>query len=515
MIFHNIQLRLPANSFHTHDFLLQQVANKLQCVNKEDISFYIDKKSLDSRGKVQYYIYKIVAAIKPNIATFPAMPFTSQKVNNKEEVHIIGCGPAGLFCALQCIILGYKPVIIERGKNVRDRRRDLALLNKYGLLNEDSNYCFGEGGAGTYSDGKLYTRSNKRGSIAQVLYWFYELGAHESILYESHPHIGTNKLPHIIERLSNTIKECGGEIHFNSKLTDIHYESDKVKSISINENERIDVKHLVLATGHSADDIYSMLYRKKILMESKPFAMGVRVEHPQALIDQIQYACDVRSPFLPPADYKLVTQVNQIGVFSFCMCPGGIIATASTQQEALVVNGWSPSKRNNIFANSGIVVSVDEKHFGGSDVLAGLHYRLDVERKAFVAGGGKMVAPAQRMTDFVNKKLSNTLESCSYIPGVRSALLHQVLPSHIYQSLREAFVLFNKKMKGYYTREAMIVATESRTSAPIRIPRSKENYHHVQLTNMYPCAEGAGYAGGIVSAAIDGMNVACAISRNK
>jgi uncharacterized FAD-dependent dehydrogenase len=488
--------------------IMKQIREELALKKTQRIQFEILKKSIDARRQIVLFTLKLRVYIDEQLIPKQDILYIENNVKDKEEVVIIGAGPAGLFCALQCIELGLKPVVFERGKNVRDRRRDLAKLNKEGILDEESNYCFGEGGAGTYSDGKLYTRSNKRGDIQRVLDLFHLFGADENITYEAHPHIGTNKLPLIIQAMREKIIACGGEVHFSKKLTDFKIEEDKIVSITLNENEQKDIKNLVLATGHSAKDIYELLFHKKVEIESKPLAIGVRVEHPQYLIDNIQYHCTVKDENLPPASYSLVEQVNGRGVFSFCMCPGGIIAPASTQKNTLVVNGWSPSKRNNPFANSGMVVSVNPDDFKDKSVLGGLRFQESIEKKAYEVGGGKYVAPAQRMTDFTQNKLSSFMPECSYIPGVNSSLLSEVLPNKIYDSLSKAFIEFGKKMKGYYTEEALVVATESRTSSPVRIPRDKETLQHIRIQNLYPCAEGAGYAGGIVSAAMDGMKIA-------
>ena len=413
-------------------------------------------------------------------------------------------------------------MIIERGKDVRARRRDLALLNKEGLINPESNYCFGEGGAGTYSDGKLYTRSNKRGDIQRILNLFVQFGADEKIIYESHPHIGTNKLPYIITAMRKQIENCGGEFLFGKKLIDFKIANNSIQSVITSDGYNLTAQAIVLATGHSARDIFLLLNKKKILIEQKPFALGVRVEHPQSIIDSIQYHCKIRGEYLPPASYSLVEQVNGRGVFSFCMCPGGIIAPAATTAEELVVNGWSPSKRNNPFANSGIVVQVQNQdlfNYNGyaekqeliPDELLGMYFQQSIEKKAYNAGGGNFVAPAQRMVDFSNNNLSSSLPVCSYLPGIQSTDLKEVLPSLIYETLQQAFKYFGKKMKGYFTNEAVLVATESRTSSPVRIPRNEKALHHPQFDNLYPCGEGAGYAGGIVSAAMDGEKVAAAI----
>jgi len=392
---------------------------------------------------------------------------------------------------------------------VRARRRDLAALNKEGVINPESNYCFGEGGAGTYSDGKLYTRSTKRGDIRRILSLLVQFGADPSILVDAHPHIGTNKLPQIIQAIRQQITDSGGIFLFEKKVVDFVLQDNLIRSVKTADSATFEGNAVILATGHSARDIYYLLHRHKILIEVKPFALGVRIEHPQQLIDNIQYK--TQSPFLPPAAYSLVEQVDHKGVFSFCMCPGGIIAPASTDEGELVVNGWSPSRRNNPFANSGIVVSIEEKDmqpFRSHGPLAGLYFQQSVEKKAFASGGGQFVAPAQRMTDFVARKVSADLPECSYLPGLRSTSLQEVLPSFVYENLRKAFQVFGQKMKGYLTSEAVIVATESRTSSPVRIPRHPDKLHHPQIRNLFPCGEGAGYAGGIVSAAMDGERVA-------
>jgi uncharacterized FAD-dependent dehydrogenase len=491
--------------------------------------FSITKKSIDARGKHPRVNLTVNAYINEPYIKHNYAEIVFKDVHNaKNSVLIIGAGPAGLFAALKLIEQGIKPVIIERGKDVRARRRDLAILNKEGIVNPESNYCFGEGGAGTYSDGKLYTRSNKRGNVQRILNLFMQFGAEEKILYESHPHIGTNKLPGIITAMREQIQNCGGEFLFEKKLVDLNISNDQIKSIVTSDRDTLKADAYILATGHSARDIFLLLHQKKLQIEQKPFALGVRIEHPQQIIDSIQYHCNVRDQYLPPASYSLVEQVNSKGVFSFCMCPGGIIAPASTAAGELVVNGWSPSKRNNPYANSGIVVQVNDqgihsyfkkagsaiakqKNFETSPLLF-LHFQQAVETAAYNAGGGNFVAPAQRMADFVNNKTSSSLPDCSYLPGINSVDLRLVLPSFIHQSLQKAFVEFGKKMRGYFTSEAVVVATESRTSSPVRIPRDETTLQHLQLKNLYPCGEGVGYAGGIVSAAMDGERVAATIA---
>ena len=478
--------------------------------------YTILKQSIDARSRQPWVNLTVNAYINEPFQPRKLMNVLFRDVSKSAQtVIIVGAGPAGLFAALRLIELGIKPIILERGKDVRARRRDLAVLNKEGEVNPDTNYCFVEGGAGTYSDGKLYTRSNKRGNIDRILNLFVQFGAEERILFEAHPHIGTNKLPHIITAMREKILDCGGEYHFEKRVTDIILSNEKVTGVKTASGDTFAGNAVILATGHSARDIFQLLHSKKILIEAKPFALGVRAEHPQALIDTAQYHCSIREQNLPPASYNLVQQVDGTGVFSFCMCPGGIIAPAATAPGELVVNGWSPSKRNNPYANSGIVVSVEEKDwqsFSKSGPLAAMYFQQSVEANAFNIGGGKFVAPAQRLVDFSENIISSTLPDCSYLPGVSSADMKKVLPAFIHRRLQEAFKAFGKKMKGYYTNEAVVVATESRTSSPVRIPRLQDSLLHPQITNLYPCGEGAGYAGGIVSAAMDGERVAIRIA---
>lgn len=496
--------------------------------------FSIIKQSIDARSKQPLVQLSVNAFINEPWQKRVATPFFFKDVNRSfRQVIIIGAGPAGLFAALKLIESGIKPVILERGKDVRERRRDLATLNKEGKVNPESNYCFGEGGAGTYSDGKLYTRSSKRGDINRILNLFVHFGAEEKILYEAHPHIGTNKLPQIITSMRKQIVDSGGKFLFEKKVTGFIIHDQQLKGVKTADNNSFEADAVILATGHSARDIFELLHASNILIEAKPFALGVRIEHPQSLIDSIQYHCDNRGEFLPPASYSLVQQVQERGVFSFCMCPGGIIAPAATSAGELVVNGWSPSKRNNPFANSGMVVTVkqedvldtlkaspaadgispDSHHdFKAGDPLLLMKFQQLIEQKAFTAGGGQFVAPAQRMVDFAQHKISSTLPDCSYLPGIHAADLASVLPPFVYQGLQQAFKEFGKKMKGYYTNEAIVVATESRTSSPVRIPRHADTLEHPQLKGLYPCGEGAGYAGGIVSAAMDGERVASMIA---
>ena len=504
---------LPSEA--SNQTLVRQYIASAESVKVSAISGYIIlKHSIDARSRQPWINLSLKAFINEPFQSRELLLFNFQDVSNaSDRVIIIGAGPAGLFAALQLIEKGIKPIILERGKNVRARRRDLAILNKEGEVNPESNYCFGEGGAGTYSDGKLYTRSSKRGDINRILNLFVHFGAEEQILYEAHPHIGTNKLPNIITAMRKKIENCGGGFLFEKKVVDFILKNNEIKGVKTADGDSFEGNAVILATGHSARDIFELLHSKKILIESKPFALGVRVEHPQSLVDAAQYHCTVRGEFLPPAAYSWVQQVDGKGVFSFCMCPGGIIAPAATSPGELVVNGWSPSKRNNPYANSGIVVAVEEKDIFKSmnstdNPLLLMEFQKSVERKAFVAGGGKSVAPAQRLVDFAENKISSSLPNCSYLPGLHSASLKDVLPSFIHKRLQDAFKQYGKRMRGYFTNDAVVVATESRTSSPVRIPRNAETLQHPQIKNLYPCGEGAGYAGGIVSAAMDGEWVA-------
>ncbi len=507
----NISISLLPSSAADDKSVRQAIAGECAVDPARITGYNIKKRSIDARPRQPLILLSLDVFIDE--AVVAPTPFDPQlnNVTNAPHVVIVGAGPAGLFAALKLINMGYKPIVLERGKDVRSRRRDLAALNKEGVVNPESNYCFGEGGAGTYSDGKLYTRSTKRGDVGRILQLFRYFGAEENILFEAHPHIGTNKLPQIITAIREQIVACGGSVLFEKKLTDILLDGDTIKGVVTADGDTIHCKSVILATGHSARDIFTLLHNKQIAVECKPFALGVRIEHPQSLIDSAQYHCQVRDAYLPPASYSLVAQEYGRGVFSFCMCPGGIIAPAATAPGELVVNGWSPSKRNNPYANSGTVVAVDERDFakyGFTGPLAAMHYQQMVEQQAFKAGGGKLVAPAQRLSDFVNNKVSTTLPDCSYLPGLHSVALKDVLPQEVAAALKKAMTDFGKKMKGYYTNEAVMVATESRTSSPVRIPRDKETLQHIQIKGLFPCAEGAGYAGGIISAAIDGERCA-------
>lgn len=483
-------------------------------LRKNDISDWrIRKRSIDARREpikinlqIEFWLRNEQREIIP--------PFIPKDVSDARSIAIIGAGPAGLYAALRAIEAGIKPVIFERGKDVKARRRDLAIINKEQIVNPESNYCFGEGGAGTYSDGKLYTRSKKRGNVLKAMEWFVHFGADPDILVDAHPHIGTNKLPKIIIAMREAILENGGEVRFHSKLTDLKLEEDRIVGIQVNHDQWLPFSDVILATGHSARDIFYLLHDKKITIEAKAFAIGVRVEHQQELIDSIQYHGDADNPYLPPASYALVEQVDGMGVYSFCMCPGGIIAPCATEQEEVVTNGWSPSKRNNPYANSGIVVSVEPKdlpNYNKNDPFVCLDFQKEVEKACWEAAGKTQQVPAQRMIDFVEGRVSSDLPKTSYQPGIVSVDLNKILPSLLSKRLKKAFLSFGRKMNGYYTNEAVLHAPESRTSSPISIPRHPETLEHIEVKGLYPCGEGAGYAGGIISAAIDGINCVDAI----
>jgi len=479
------------------------------------------KRSIDARGRQ--------VVVKFQVQAFPlqAQPPVVQRQYRlptaapARPVIVVGSGPAGLFAALRLIELGVKPIVVERGGNVQGRRRDLAAINKMHTVNPESNYCFGEGGAGTYSDGKLYTRSKKRGDVRRILEILAAHGAPEEILFDAHPHIGTNKLPKVVMNLRETILQAGGEIRFHEKVTDIRLEFGEATGVVLQSGEQLRGEAVILATGHSARDIFELLHHKKIQIEAKPFALGVRVEHPQALIDRIQYRCtDNRGPYLPAASYALVHQARhagqQRGVFSFCMCPGGFIVPAATAPGEVVVNGMSPSRRDSRFANSGIVVAVEEsdyKLFDRFGPLSGMHFQADIEKRACLLAGGTQAAPAQRVTDFIQGRASGSLPETSYQPGLTSIEIDGVLPPFLADTLRQGFIAFGKKMKGYLTSEAVMVGVESRSSSPVRIPRHPHTLEHVQVARLFPCGEGAGYAGGIVSAAMDGERCAEAIAQ--
>ncbi|MCO6472486.1 MAG: FAD-binding protein [Melioribacteraceae bacterium] len=511
-MFKDIEITCFPKDIYNTSAHISSAANIINIPQKRILEIKILKRSIDAR---QRPIYRLkVRVFIDKVEHDNPFERTTYMVRKDQKTAIIGFGPAGMFAALKLLESGLKPVIFERGKDVQSRRRDIRNLMRDHLVNPDSNYCFGEGGAGAYSDGKLYTRSLKRGSVNEILRALVEHGASEEILIDAHPHIGSNKLPKVVNNIRQTILNGGGEIYFDSKLTDIIIDNSKVIGIIINDKEEFVFDNVILCVGHSARDVYELLNRKNIKLEQKDFAMGVRIEHPQQIIDEIQYKQKIREVNLPAASYNLSCQIDERGVYSFCMCPGGIIVPASTNKEELVLNGMSVSRRNSRFANSGFVVSVtrnDLKNFEKHGIFAGLEYQKYYENLCFIAGGSKQTAPAQRITDFVNGDLSVTLPETSYIPGVISTPLHEIIPKEIRERMKKALLFFGQKKRGYFTEEAQILAPESRTSSPVRIPRDKVTFEHVQVSGLFPCGEGAGYAGGIVSAAIDGRNCATAV----
>ena len=508
-----ISLRIPPEKHEDLSYIKQAAADGLKIPVEEIDAVQVVRRSIDARGRTPVYQMRVAAysdepledLFKP--VDYPPLP-------PGKQVIVVGSGPAGLFAALRLIELGIRPVVIDRGKNVKDRRFDLKTLQSAGLVNPDSNYCFGEGGAGTYSDGKLYTRSTKRGDIKKILSVLVQHGATHDILVNSHPHIGSNRLPGIIKNIRNTILDHGGSIHFESRVVDLMIKDRRIKGVRTEQNE-FTGQAVILATGHSARDIYRLLDRHAILLEAKAFAMGVRVEHPQALIDAIQYGRYKNSDYLPPATYSLAGQVKGAGVYSFCMCPGGMLVPASTAPEELVLNGMSNSARNLPYANAGMVVSIDSKVYGAYERFghfAGLEFQKEIEAKAFQAGGKTQAAPAQRLTDFLENRVSASLPGTSYIPGMVSFDLAEVLGPFISEHLQEGLKIFGRNMKGFVTNEACLLAVESRTSSPVRIPRDAATRMHPQIEGLFPAGEGAGYTGGIASSAIDGDTCADAVA---
>lgn len=512
------QFQVSPEAAANEDLLAQKVAKFLKISPTDIQKVVVLKRSFDARQKSvkvkvkgdAFLVDEDFSVAKVELPDYP-------NVANKQEVIVVGAGPAGLFAALQLIELGLKPIVLERGKDVRGRRRDLKAINVDGIVNEDSNYCFGEGGAGTYSDGKLYTRSKKRGDIDRILALFVGFGATPDIMVDAHPHIGTNKLPQIIQDIRKKIIACGGEVLFETRVTDFVVKNNEMQGVALQNGNIISANKLILATGHSARDVFELLHKKNILIEAKPFALGVRAEHPQELIDRIQYSCDYRGKFLPPAPYSVVKQVNGRGMYSFCMCPGGVIAPCATSPGEVVTNGWSPSKRDQSTANSGIVVELkleDFKTYQQFGPLAGMEFQKAIEQKAWRLAGETQKAPAQRMVDFTQNKISQNIPKTSYVPGTTSVEMGEVFPGFLSQIMRQGFIEFGKSMKGYMTNDAILHAPESRTSSPVRIPRDHYSLEHLQIKGLYPCGEGAGYAGGIISAAIDGEKCALKVAES-
>ncbi|MDI9312212.1 MAG: FAD-dependent oxidoreductase [Limnohabitans sp.] len=513
-----LQIQVTPIIASNEEALKLHIAKLMQIAVSDIKHIVIVKRSIDARQKAIKINLKVTVYFNQDILEEQEIKLPVYKdVSKSQEVIVVGAGPAGLFAALQLIELGLKPIVLERGKDVRGRRRDLKAINRDHIVNEDSNYCFGEGGAGTYSDGKLYTRSKKRGDVDRILKLLVAFGATPDILVDAHPHIGTNKLPQIIQDIRDKIIEFGGKVLFETRVADILVKNNEVQGVVTQKGDVIEAQKLILATGHSARDIFELLDKKKILIEAKPFALGVRAEHPQSLIDSIQYSCDFRGDYLPPAPYAIVKQVNGRGMYSFCMCPGGVIAPCATSPSEVVTNGWSPSKRDQATANSGIVVELkleDFKPFAKYGALAGMEFQKAIEQKAWNLAGQTQKVPAQKLVDFTQKKISNDIPKTSYVPGTTSVELGEVFPGFLTQIMREGFVQFGKSMKGYYTNEAVLHAPESRTSSPVRIPRDNYTLEHLQIKGLYPCGEGAGYAGGIISAAIDGEKCAQKIAES-
>ncbi len=516
-----VEIRIAPEDLEDKKLLTEDLAKATKLAASKIKDFKIIRRALDARYRPPVYLVRALVSDSEPIPVIPNVLDDLPDVSSAKEVHIIGAGPAGYFAALECIQSGLRPIVLERGKDVQTRRKDLRAIQQEGVINPHSNYCFGEGGAGTYSDGKLYTRSGKRGSIETVLRILVECGADPDILIEAHPHIGSNKLPGIVAHIRKIIEAHGGQVLFNSFVTGFMLEGSthrKITGLEINGNDRIKTDTVILATGHSARDIFQLLLDHKILIEPKPFALGVRIEHAQSFVDECQYGISPRGSHLPAASYALNAQAGNRGVFSFCMCPGGLIVPAATAPGEIVVNGMSLSRRDSPFANSGVVTAVeleDMVSYKDHGVLMGIALQRDVEQKMFQAGDGSQAAPAQRLTDFLKMMTSVDVPESSYIPGLFSAPVHKLLPVWIYERLAYGIKGFNHKMKGYISPEAVVVATESRTSSPVRIPRQQTNGMHIEIEGLYPCGEGAGYAGGIVSAAIDGRHIAQQVAKHE
>ncbi|MEG0808160.1 MAG: FAD-dependent monooxygenase [Alistipes sp.] len=511
----NVTLVLTPKQAADVQFYTSIAARQLGVSDTNIALIRVVKRSIDAR-KLQPKVNLTLEVYVDREPQPTPVVFDYPSVVGHTEVVIVGAGPAGLFAALRLIELGLRPILLERGRDVSARKVDVAQINRNEGVNPDSNYAFGEGGAGTFSDGKLFTRSKKRGDYNKALQTLVFHGATPEILYEAHPHIGTDRLPRIISNIRQTILAAGGSVIFNSRVTDFEIRDGRICGVRCGD-ELIEGAAVVLATGHSARDIYELLHRRGVRIEAKAFAMGVRIEHPQALIDSIQYHCTERGEYLPAASYSLVSQENGRGVYSFCMCPGGFIVPAMTDGAQSVVNGMSPSGRTSPYANSGLVTEVRLSDFESLRAewgeLAGLKFQQQFEELARLRGGEHQIAPAQRVADFVSGHASGTLPNSSYIPGVTSSPLNEWMPRFITQSLRQGLLTFGQRMRGFLTNEALLVGVESRTSSPVRIPRDSESLMHPEISGLFPSGEGAGYAGGIISSALDGERIAEAVTR--
>ncbi|MCH5308410.1 MAG: FAD-binding protein [Prevotella sp.] len=510
------QIRVLPEVAAQEDRLRQWIADERGIDARTIYGVRILKRSIDARHRQIFVNLTVRVYINEQPTNDEYVRTDYPNVEGRPQVIVVGAGPGGLFAALRLIELGLRPIVLERGKNVRERKKDLANITKTQKVDTESNYCFGEGGAGAYSDGKLYTRSKKRGNTEKILNVFCQHGASTAILADAHPHIGTDRLPQVIEAMRNTIISCGGEVHFQTKMTRLIMESDKVVGVEAmafadasDRQERTFRGPVILATGHSARDVYRYLHEAKVEIEAKGIAVGVRLEHPSQLIDQIQYhSKQGRGRWLPAAEYSFVTQVDGRGVYSFCMCPGGFVIPAATDKEQIVVNGMSPANRGTAWSNSGMVVETRPEDIQGDDALKVMRYQEELERLCWQQGNMKQTAPAQRMADFVNSRLSYDLPKSSYAPGLLSSPLHFWLPKAVTTRLQEGFKTFGRNAHGFLTNEAVLIAVETRTSSPVRIVRDRDTLQHIRIQGLFPCGEGAGYAGGIVSAGVDGERCA-------
>ena len=513
-----LQIRVRPQTAYSDDEIAHYIASERHISHTRIGGIRVLKRSIDARQRNVMVNLKVKVYIdQPMTRDYLIEPIKYKPVEGNRQAIVVGAGPGGLFAALRLIELGIKPIVLERGKNVQDRKVDIARISREGIIDPDSNYCFGEGGAGAYSDGKLYTRSKKRGSVDRILGIFNQHGASEDILVDAHPHIGSDKLPRIIENMRNTIKSNGGEVHFQTRVTSLKIKDGEVTGVITADGQEFE-GHVILATGHSARDVYQMLFDQEIDLEAKGIAVGVRLEHPQRDIDKIRYHSPAgRGEYLPAAEYVYVTQVDGRGVYSFCMCPGGVVVPAASAPGQLVVNGMSPSRRNTFWANSGMVVEVRPEdipnefdHYG---ILKVMKFQEALEQEAFRQAGNSQVAGAQRMKDFVEGKPSKLIPPSSFPAGLQPSRLDQWLPPFIATRLQRGFKAFDRASRGFLTNNAIVIGVETRTSSPLRIPRDSEMMHHITVRGLYPCGEGAGYAGGIVSSAIDGERCAEALSQ--